>query len=55
MTTRNNVRTNCFYRPFCHILFAGGGGKVIQGFPEKEWSESPFVDSIATVGALFLI
>ena len=34
------------------VYFAGGGvstGKVIQGFPEKEWNESPFVDSIATV------
>lgn len=28
-----------------------GKGKVIQGFPEKEWNESPFVDSIATVCA----
>lgn len=29
-------------------------GKVIQGFPEKEWNESPFVDSIAMVFKGFL-
>lgn len=33
-------------------MFKGGGcsvGKVIQGFPEKQWNESPFVDSIPMV------
>lgn len=34
------------------LVVIGGGcsvGKVIQGFPEKEWNESPFVDSIPMV------
>lgn len=35
---------------FDHQQQRGGvnSGKVIQGFPEKEWNESPFVDQIST-------
>ena len=43
-------KSNLIFIIFVYVI--GGGvnsGKVIQGFPEKEWNESPFVDQISTV------